>query len=137
MNPKAYDNGKFILVCVDSMENGSTSGRFYPGSLDDERSFRNLNQFLVNMDRILNGDDCVAAPSAGNAGTIWHTGKIATFKVRVMFRQNESWQGSVMWLETRHEEQFRSELELMSIIHQALIPAQKQRMCPSSLKMVK
>jgi len=134
MNPKAYDNGKFILVCVDSMENGSTSGRFYPGSLDDERSFRNLNQFLVNMDRIMDGDGCAAAPVAGNAGTVWRTGKIATFKVRVMFRQNESWQGSVMWLETRHEEKFRSALELLSIFRQALIPSQEKRMRPSSLK---
>ena len=134
MNSKAHDNGKFILVCVDSVENGSASGRFYPGSLDDERSFHNLSQFLVKMDHILDGDDCAVVPAAGTAGTIWHTGKVATFKLRVMFRQNDSWQGSVMWLETRHEEKFRSALELLSIFRQALIPSQEKRMRPSSLK---
>ena len=134
MNSTAHDNGKFILVCVDSMENGSASGRFYPGSLDDERPFHNLNQFLVNMDRIMDGDDCAVAPAVENAGTVWYTGKVATFKVRVMFRQNGSWQGSVMWLETRHEEKFRSAMELLAIFHQALIPSQEKRMRPSSLK---
>ena len=131
MLPKAHDNAKFILVCVDSVENGAASGRYYHGNLDEERSFTNLNQFLVNMDRLLDGDGEEATTSAGN---IWRTGKLATFKLRVAFRQNASWQGSVMWLETRHEEQFRSALELLSIFHQALVPSQEKRMRPSSLK---
>ena len=131
MYPKAHDNGKFILVCVDSVENGTASGRYYHGNLDEERSFTNLNQFLVNMDRLLDGNGEEAVASAGN---IWRTGKLATFKLRVAFRQNTSWQGSVMWLETRHEEQFRSALELLSIFHQALVPSQEKRMRPSSLK---
>lgn len=134
MSATPRDKGKFILVCVDSMENGSTSGRFYPGNLDDERSFRNMTQFLVNMDRILDEENYTAVPAVENAGAIWRTGKIATFKVHVMFRQNESWQGSVMWLETRHEEKFRSAMELLAIFHQALIPSQEKRMRPSSLK---
>ena len=134
MNRKANDNGRFVLVCVDSMENGVASGRFYCDGLDHERSFTNLNQFLVNMDRLLDGDCGDAVPAAEHVGNIWYTGKPATFKLRIMFRQNASWQGSVMWLETRYEEQFRSALELLSIFHQALGPSQEKRMRPSSLK---
>lgn len=134
MNTISPDNGTFLLVCVDAMENGSASGRFYPGRPNDERTFHNLSQFLVSMDRILDEGTGSLPPAAENPGTIFRGGKIATFKLRVMFRQNESWQGSVMWLNTRHEETFRSALELLSIVRQALIPSQEKRMRPSSLK---
>ena len=135
MNSISHDIGTFILVCVDRMENGSASGRFYPGQLNDERAFHNLHQFLVTMDHILDDGAGAVPPAAETPGTVFHSGRIATFKLRVMFRQNESWQGSVMWLETRHEETFRSALELLSIFRQALIPSQEKRMRPSSLKL--
>ena len=134
MARKSHDNGKFVLVCVDSMENGAASGRFYYGNLDNEHSFSNLNQFLLNMDQLLDGACESTVSAVENTSSIWRTGKLATFKLRIMFRQNESWQGNVMWLETRHEEQFRSALELLSIFHQALVPSQERRMRPSSLK---
>ena len=51
-----------------------------------------------------------------------HTGKIATFSVRVIFRQNASWQGSVTWLEEKTEENFRSVLELVLLMHSATSP---------------
>ena len=134
MNRKPHDNGTFILVCVDSVENNCASGRFYHGNLDNERTFSNLNQFLVNMDRLLDSECFEASSADENTGSIWRTGKLATFRLRIAFRQNASWQGSVMWLETRHEERFRSALELLSIFQQALIPSQEKRMRPSSLK---
>ena len=46
-------------------------------------------------------------------------GKKATFGVRVMFRQNASWQGTLCWLEKNREESFRSVLELMMLIDSA------------------
>jgi hypothetical protein len=47
-------------------------------------------------------------------------GKLATFAVRVLFRQNASWQGSVFWIEGGKEEHFRSVLELLLLIDGAL-----------------
>ena len=40
-------------------------------------------------------------------------GKEATFYLKVLFRQNASWQGTVKWMETGQEEPFRSVLELL------------------------
>ena len=40
-------------------------------------------------------------------------GKIATMTLRVMFRQNASWQGTVTWIEQNKTENFRSVLELI------------------------
>jgi hypothetical protein len=49
-----------------------------------------------------------------------HSGKCATFSVRVLFRQNASWQGSVTWLDGKMDESFRSALELIFLIRSAL-----------------
>ena len=48
------------------------------------------------------------------------TGKQATFALRILFRQNASWQGSVTWLEGKKEQSFRSALELVLLMHSAL-----------------
>ncbi len=45
---------------------------------------------------------------------------IATFGLRVYFRQNASWQGRVRWLEGRTELEFRSCLELIYLLSSAL-----------------
>ncbi|MBQ2819515.1 MAG: hypothetical protein IKM67_05230 [Clostridia bacterium] len=47
-------------------------------------------------------------------------GRLATFSIRLMFRQNASWQGSVSWLEGSSEETFRSALELIFLMKSAL-----------------
>ncbi|MBQ6876068.1 MAG: hypothetical protein IJN46_07520 [Lachnospiraceae bacterium] len=44
----------------------------------------------------------------------------ATFSVQILFRQNASWQGSVLWVERKIEESFRSVLELLLLIDNAL-----------------
>jgi hypothetical protein len=48
------------------------------------------------------------------------SGKLATFSVRLLFRQNASWQGSVTWCEGRVDESFRSVLELLFLMDSAL-----------------
>ena len=48
------------------------------------------------------------------------TGKAATFLIRILFRQNASWQGSILWLEGKREESFRSVLELIFLMNDAL-----------------
>lgn len=40
-------------------------------------------------------------------------GRLATFEVKVMFRQNASWQGMARWVEEEASEDFASTLELM------------------------
>ncbi len=44
----------------------------------------------------------------------------ATFLVRIQYRQNTSWQGTVQWLEEKKTCVFRSELELMMLINKAV-----------------
>ncbi|MCI9263720.1 MAG: hypothetical protein HFF06_04025 [Oscillospiraceae bacterium] len=48
------------------------------------------------------------------------TGELATFDIRILFRQNSSWQGSVLWQEGDREESFRSVLELVLLMDSAM-----------------
>jgi hypothetical protein len=47
-------------------------------------------------------------------------GAVATFKLSVLFRQNASWQGTLAWVDEGSEANFRSVLELMSLMDSAL-----------------
>ncbi len=44
----------------------------------------------------------------------------AAFLIRIRFRQNASWQGTIQWLEARKSRHFRSFLEMTLLIRQAL-----------------
>lgn len=44
----------------------------------------------------------------------------ASFLVRIQYRQNASWQGTIQWLEEKKTRRFRSELEMMMLIHEAV-----------------
>ncbi|MGI6193011.1 MAG: hypothetical protein ACOYI3_05565 [Christensenellales bacterium] len=47
-------------------------------------------------------------------------GEKGTFVVRVLFRQNATWQGTVTWIEGNKTQHFRSMLELIHLLEDAL-----------------
>lgn len=48
----------------------------------------------------------------------------STFLVRIQFRQNATWQGTIQWLEQKKTVPFRSMLEMITLIQEALEEAQ-------------
>ena len=121
------DPYRTTLVCIDSAQEGLLTGRVYHPYLPSGAEFKNLMQFLLIMEDLL---DKLQFPQSFTAPRSFRmqpepappTGKIATFSVRVIFRQNASWQGSVTWLEEEKEENFRSVLELVLLMHSATSP---------------
>ena len=133
MAVRAWGNEyRTTLVCVDAYENGAISGRFYNPYIQNGQEFGSLMEFLKAMDQTL--DEMNFPPSftatrtfapaptmqseAADPGS--RTGRIATFAIKILFRQNASWQGSVAWLEEGREESFRSALELIFLMDSAL-----------------
>lgn len=120
------------VVCIDSYEGDVPVGRFYNPYFPEGRSFHSLTQFLQEMEHVLDKMDfprsftsvrTFAPPPelpSGCPDSECCTGKLATFAIRILFRQNVSWQGSVSWLEKRQEQSFRSVLELILLISNAL-----------------
>lgn len=121
------------IVCVDSYENSVPKGRFYNPYLPEGTSFSSLTQFLKSMEDTLDHMQlpqsftavrAFASPPEQKAGgppsPEVQEGRLATFAVRVLFRQNASWQGSVAWLEGNLEQSFRSALELILLMDSAI-----------------
>ena len=120
------------IVCIDRYENGNPQGRIY-NSYADPETFQSLTQFLIKMETLL---DDLQLPQSSTALRSFCSlteplpcpppirqikkGLLATFEVQVIFRQHTSWQGTVVWLEERSEQSFRSVLELILLMDSAL-----------------
>lgn len=119
-------------VCIDSYENGVLSGRLNNPYHPKGRSFDSLSQFLLEREQNL---DQMEFPKAFQAARRFtdlqgnstgppveecRAGNLATFTIRILFRQNASWQGSIVWQEGRQEESFRSVLQLILLMNSAL-----------------
>ena len=121
------------LVCVDGGRSGDFAGRLYNPFWEGGAVFEGTLDFLEKMEDLL---DQMQFPQSFAAVRSFQPaprpaeesppepgvqeGKLGTFVVRVIFRQNASWQGSVSWLEGRRDESFRSVLELLMLLNSAL-----------------
>jgi|Cm1ome_4_1110797.scaffolds.fasta_scaffold06949_2 hypothetical protein len=130
MRGNAY---RTTVVCVDACKDGELLGRLYNPYLENGEIFQGLMQFFLKMEDLLDSMEfpqSFTAARAFTAPSVQRTavppdpepqeGKCGTFAVRVIFRQNASWQGSVTWLEGGREESFRSALELVLLMDSAL-----------------
>ena len=130
-----YDNSyRTTLVCIDSYENKVLKGRIYNPSQPEGIAFTGAMDFLLRMENMINEANCPQAFASlrrfraqnTEAGSHVHPvstameGKLASFSLRILFRQNSSWQGSLMWHEGKAEESFRSVLELLLLMDSAL-----------------
>lgn len=122
------------IICIDSYDDGIPVGRLFNPYLDGAAPFHSLMQFLLQMEELLDGmhfpqpfsetrafSPVVQRKLHVKAYGMPPEGKLATFAVKVIFRQNASWQGSITWLDRDREESFRSVLELLLLMHSALM----------------
>lgn len=119
------------LICIDSYEDGVPKGRFFDDTYDCI-PFKSLSQFLLRMEQVLNDKQLpqsyttprtFASRSPEDLGETdlgVRRGRLATFEIRVLFRQSSSWQGSIRWNEKDMEQSFRSVMELIVLMDSAL-----------------
>ena len=50
---------------------------------------------------------------------------IGTFEISVKFMQNSSWQGQIHWIEKDQKQSFRSALEMLKLMDEALTEGTK------------
>ena len=126
------------VVCVDSYDRGVLAGRFFNPCCPGGQPLDSFCQFLLQMGEGFVGiqlpqsftavrafsDPPASKGTRAPAQTPGREGALCTFAVRILFRQNASWQGSVIWLEEKREESFRSALELVLLMDSALKTAQ-------------
>lgn len=126
------DPAKMYVICVDSYEDKVIKGRIYNVLRDSSVSFESTIDMLLKLEKLLDEaklvqsysvkrvftPNSVNGPLVQNGGV--EDGKLATFSLKLLFRQNASWQGSVMWCDGSAEESFRSVLELLMLMDNAL-----------------
>ena len=121
------------MICIDGYKDCVPEGKFYNLHYSDGVQFHGVIDLLKKMEAMLDEMRFPQAFSqlrsfaekpifdvAGPSGEVSHVGELATFAVRVLFRQNTSWQGSITWCEGKREEPFRSVLELLFLLDSAL-----------------
>ena len=131
--PKIWgEEYRTTFVCVDSYDHGVLQGRFYNPYTGNSQSFESLSDFLFKTEQMLDEMEFPKAFTVTRTFAsppkkpLWapdshrEPGKCATFALRILFRQNASWPGSVTWVENKQEQSFRSVLELIFLFDNAL-----------------
>ncbi len=57
--------------------------------------------------------------------------KKSTFMVEVQFQQHNTWQGTIHWLDGKKTQHFRSSLEMMKLMEDALNSEEEPELEPS------
>ena len=126
---------KASMVQIISYEGKSPKGFLVNPFYEGPRYFENLTQLLFLIEDMQNAlsypQKCMESRQFyGEKRTeplmteqpehTEHPEPIATFKISVLFRQNASWQGTVVWMDRQTEAQFRSVLELIMLMDSVL-----------------
>lgn len=122
-----------ILVCVDSYEDYELRGHFHHQASSGVIVFKSMMQLLLEIERLLDEKEfpqsftakrCfqeLSFPQNIETEELWERrGRKASFIIKVLFRQNATWQGSITWVDEGREESFRSALELLLLMHSVL-----------------
>ncbi len=125
---KVYEEGcRTTVVCIDSFDNDVPIGRFFNPCFDKPFEFACLTHFLQQMEQTLDivdnsGLTLLSHPilNVNPKDAQKRSGRLATFSVRILFRQNGSWQGCCTWLEAKREFSFKSALELILVMSNEL-----------------
>ena len=131
-----------LCICVDDSSESNLSGRVYHCYSEKPQSFMSVMQLLNIMEKLF---DSINYPQASTRSRYFieperkepgkrvkpekvatqkslldHRGDKGTFIVYVQYRQNSDWQGEISWQERQHVRRFRSTLDLIKLITNAL-----------------
>ena len=134
MAAKMWENRyRTTMIGIDSYVKSVPVGRLYNPCYPDGIEFHGAIDLIKKIDTMLNQMNMPQAFSAIRSFAekpvvdlserkqdVAYKGKVATFHIKILFRQNTSWQGSISWLEGKREETFRSVLELLLLIDSAI-----------------
>ena len=124
---------RYGTICVDSYDDKIPVGRLRYGPQGTEKAFRGLMQLLLLTENALQETNSPGAymqprrfrpaaemPPTDGPHEKFPPGRLATFRLQVLFRQNAGWQGMLCWVDSGQEQAFRSVLELATLLDSAL-----------------
>jgi len=134
-----------INICVDEIKNGEISGRIYHYYDKEPELFYNAVELLMKVEELF---DKIRYPQASTRtrqfnqtdspiyqsrpprvadkdDVLEKRGKIASFATGVRFRQNSTWQGDFVRLETGEQKRFANTLSFLKLVDHELSKANK------------
>lgn len=135
---KIYISEEFrtSIIAVDSYNSVEFCGKLYNPFYKQCVQIKSFQQLIKELDTLM---DEIGCPMSGMEKRTFtkHSngaeraelltdesqatrGRIATFAIRIQYRNNASWQGTIKWIEGEAEECFRSVLELFWLLDSAM-----------------
>lgn len=127
---------KTSIIAVDSYNSVDFTGKLYNPFYKQCVQIKSFQQLIKELDTLM---DEIGCPMSGmekrtfiknfhsDERALFLTnktqaprGKAGTFAIRIQYRNNASWQGTVKWLDGDAEEYFRSVLELFWLLDSAM-----------------
>jgi len=124
------------IIAVDEYNNADFSGKLYNPFYNKCIQIKSFQQLVKELDTLM---DEIGCPMSGmekrtftkhlhaDSETLFLAnktqvpkGKIGTFAIRIQYRNNASWQGTIKWMEGDAEEYFRSVIELFWLLDSAM-----------------
>lgn len=129
-----------ICICMDDVVDGNTTGRFYHCYSEQPIYFYDICSCVLRIENLFNEINFPQASTKLRSflknkpetvgkelekymtpeEVVNQKGLNSTFVVHVQYRQNSTWQGSVVWADKNITKNFRSTLELLKLIDGAL-----------------
>lgn len=129
-----------ICICINKIIDGNAKGKFYNCYSKHPVYFEDIVSLFFQIDDLFNKINFPEASTITRSFFNNNTqalgkefkkymtsqevteqkGSKATFVVNVQFRQNSTWQGSVVWVDKNKTKNFRSALELLKLMDEAL-----------------
>ena len=120
-----------VIVRITSYDHMRPQGTLTGAGLERPVSFHSLAQLLMTMEGLMDQNNrpqrgeehrAFAQPRPLESAEAAETERaaLATFQTQVLFRQNASWQGNLLWAEKQMDARFRSVLELVRLMDSAL-----------------
>ena len=124
------------IIAVDNYSNADFSGKLHNPFYAQCIQIKSFQQLIKELDSLMDEIGCPMSGmekrtftknSTAEERTLFiadktqaQRGEVATFAIRIQYRNNASWQGTVKWLEGEAEEYFRSVLELLWLLDSAM-----------------
>ncbi len=125
-------------ICIDVYNEGEMQGRLFHAYREEPLMFHNVIALLKLLGNLFDSYDFPQVSMKPRSFNVQQSpekhhrteeviklkpnslnmirGEQATFWVKVLFRQNATWQGSIKWVEEGNEINFRSALELIMLL---------------------
>lgn len=132
----------FVTICIEECKNGEFAGKLYHKYDKKPVGFAHFMEMVKWMEQLYDSIDYPQATchkrsflkevkaepeKKAERPVVWesqefggHRGALATFYVMVKGRANATWQGEVIWVEKEISKKFRSVMELMILMDNAL-----------------